>query len=160
MKTHYVLILATMLCAGPAMEATAGSRTYIRPASPDGGGLPFSGAVRVGDTLYLSGDIGLTEEMEVPADAKAEARLLMERVKGTLKDAGFTMDDLVSVTVYCSDVKHYADFNEVYREYFTGNFPARAFIGAGTLLFNARFELQGIAVGRGGEAGRREGEQN
>jgi enamine deaminase RidA (YjgF/YER057c/UK114 family) len=52
------------------------------------------------------------------------------------------------VTVYCSDVKHYADWNEVYRGYFKKEFPARAFIGSGRLLFDARFEMQGIAVKR------------
>ena len=56
-----------------------------------------------------------------------------------------TMDDLVSVTIYCSDVSHYSAFNSVYRTYFTGNYPARAFIGSGNLLFDARFEMQGIA---------------
>jgi 2-iminobutanoate/2-iminopropanoate deaminase len=58
------------------------------------------------------------------------------------------MDDLVSVQVFCSDVKHYDAFNAVYRTYFKREFPARAFIGVGTLLFNARFEVQGIAVRR------------
>ena len=58
------------------------------------------------------------------------------------------MDDLVFVTVYCSDVKHYETFNKVYPKYFKSEFPARAFIGAGTLLFDARFEMQGIAVKR------------
>ena len=73
---------------------------------------------------------------------------MLENVQRTLKSAGFTMDDLVFVQVFCSDVKHYDDFNKVYRTYFTKEFPARAFIGAGTLLFNARFEMQGIAVQR------------
>ena len=59
-----------------------------------------------------------------------------------------TMDDLVSVQIFCSDVAHYDAFNAVYRTYFEGDFPARAFIGAGTLLFDARFEVQGIAVRR------------
>ena len=70
----------------------------------------------------------------------------MEQFKATLAEAGMTLDDLVSVTIYCSDVSHYAAFNGVYRTYFNGNFPARAFIGAGNLLFDARFEMQGIAV--------------
>jgi reactive intermediate/imine deaminase len=127
---------------------SAETRTYIDPGSPAGDAPPYSGAVRVGDTLYLSGDIGLTEDEQVPDDPKEEARLLMELYKARLAKAGYTMDDLVTVTVYCSDVKFYADFNEVYRQYFQENFPARAFIGAGTLLFNARFEMQGIAVKR------------
>ena len=123
-------------------------RSYVRPSLPDSSGPPFSGAVRVGDTLYLSGDIGLDENDTVPATAKAEATLLLDGIKATLEAAGFTMDDLVTVTVYCSDVVHYADFNEIYRGYFKKEFPARAFVGAGTLLFDARFELQAIAVKR------------
>lgn len=102
----------------------------------------------MGDTLYLAGDIGLTTEQQVPDDPKDEARLLMERFNARLTKAGYTMDDLVTVTVYCSDVKYYAEFNDVYRQYFKENFPARAFVGAGTLLFDARFEMQGIAVKR------------
>ena len=70
----------------------------------------------------------------------------MEQFKATLEEASMTMDDLVSVTIYCSDVAHYDAFNSVYRTYFSGVYPARAFIGAGTLLFDARFEIQGIAV--------------
>lgn len=59
------------------------------------------------------------------------------------------MDDLVFVQVFCSDVVHYAAFNAVYRTFFTKEFPARAFYGVGgPLLFNARFEVQGIAVKR------------
>ena len=84
----------------------------------------------------------------MPDDPRAEARLLLESIKRTLGEAGFTMDDLVYVTVYCSDVKHWADWNAVYRSYFKREFPARAFIGSGRLLFDARFEMQGIAVKR------------
>ena len=58
------------------------------------------------------------------------------------------MDDLVSVQVHSSDVEDYAAFNGVYRTFFTETFPARAFLGAGTLLFGARFEVLGIAVRR------------
>ena len=121
------------------------SRTYIdgRSASDDNV-PPFSGAVLVGNTLYLSGALGL-EEGKVPDDAGDEARLVMNSIKRTVEAAGMTMDDIVSMQVFCSDVQHYQAFNEVYRTFFTREFPARAFIGAGTLLFNARFEVQGIA---------------
>jgi len=142
-------IIAVITVSLVATMAIAGSpRSYVRPSLPGGDGPPFSGAVRVGDTLYLSGDIGLDENQKVPATAKAEATLLLDGIKSTLESAGYTMDDLVTVTVYCSDVKHYADFNEIYRGYFTKEYPARAFVGAGTLLFDARFELQAIAVKR------------
>jgi 2-iminobutanoate/2-iminopropanoate deaminase len=62
--------------------------------------------------------------------------------------AGMTMDDLVSVQIYCSDLRHYDAFNTVYRRYFTREFPARAFLGSGPLLFGARFEVVGVAVKR------------
>jgi reactive intermediate/imine deaminase len=109
--------------------------------------LPFSDAVLVGDTLYLSGNGGIDPAtMQAPADPRDEARLLMENFKKTLALAGMGLEDLVSVTVYCPDLSLYADFNEVYRSYFEGDFPARAFIGSGPLLFGMRFEMQGIAV--------------
>ena len=60
-----------------------------------------------------------------------------------------TMDDLVTATVYCPDVKtYYAPFNTVYRQYFKKEFPARAFVGSGPLLFDSKFEMQAIAVKR------------
>jgi 2-iminobutanoate/2-iminopropanoate deaminase len=125
------------------------TRRYIAPrTAADAGVPPFSGAVQVGKTLYLSGSIGLDENQKVPATAEAEARLLLDSIQRTLKEAGLTMDDLVFVQVFCSDVKHYDAFNQVYRTYFKKEFPARAFIGAGKLLFDARFEMQGIAVQR------------
>ena len=125
------------------------TRRYIAPrTAADAGVPPFSGAVQVGKTLYLSGNIGLDENQKVPATAEAEARLLLDSIQRTLKEAGLTMDDLVFVQVFCSDVKHYDAFNQVYRTYFKKEFPARAFIGAGKLLFDARFEMQGVAVQR------------
>ena len=125
------------------------ARRYIEPrTTADAGQPPYSGAVQVGNTLYLSGDIGVDEKQQVPATAEAEAKRLLDAIQARLKSAGFTMDDLVFVQVFCSDVKHYDAFNQVYRTYFTKEFPARAFVGAGTLLFNARFEMQAIAVKR------------
>jgi 2-iminobutanoate/2-iminopropanoate deaminase len=145
---HRIVAAAMMTMVVVGSISAGEARTYVRPSLPGGDGPPFSGAVRVGDTLYLSGDIGLDENRKVPATAKAEATLLLDSIQATLAEAGYTMDDLVTVTVYCSDVTHYADFNEVYRTYFTKEFPARAFVGAGTLLFDARFEMQAIAVKR------------
>lgn len=129
--------------------ALAGERAVIKPRlASDANALPFSGAVLVGDTLYLSGDIGLDENRQIPDTAEAEARLVMDSIQATLKEAGMSMDDLAFVQIFCSDVSHYDAFNSVYRQYFTREFPARAFIGAGKLLFNARFEVQAIAVKR------------
>ena len=109
---------------------------------------PFSSAVKVGDTLYLSGQLGLGPDRKPPTDVTEEAKLVMEAVKKQLADAGMTPDDLVSVQIFCSDVRHYDAFNAVYRTYFTKEFPARAFLGSGALLFGARFEIVGVAVKR------------
>ena len=145
-------MLSTMaLVASAALfsaDASAQAVTYVNPGSPaDASGPPFSSAVMVGNTLYLSGNGGIdAATMTVPEDPKDEAKLLMENFKAVLAEAGMTLDDLVYVTVYCSDLSLYSDFNEVYRTYFSGDFPARAFIGSAPLLFGMRFELQGIAV--------------
>jgi 2-iminobutanoate/2-iminopropanoate deaminase len=70
----------------------------------------------------------------------------MDAVKHTIESAGFQMDDLVSVTVYCTDLDLYDAFNSVYRTYFHGKFPARAFIGVKSLVRGAHFEVSGIAI--------------
>ena len=107
----------------------------------------FSEAVLAGNTLYISGHLGIDPKTGKPgATPEEEARFVMESVKRTVEAAGMTMDDIVSVQVFCSDVSVFDAFNSVYRTYFHGNYPARAFIGAGKLLFGARFEVQGIAV--------------
>jgi len=135
------------LFIGMAPDLAAQAREYVNPRHASDEGLPFSGAVWVGDLLFLSGALGL-ENGQVPSDAREEARLVMESIKRTLEAADLTMDDLVSVQVFCSDVDLYDIFNSVYRTYFTETYPARAFLGSGTLLFGARFEVQGIASRR------------
>jgi 2-iminobutanoate/2-iminopropanoate deaminase len=110
--------------------------------------FPFSDAVWAGDTLYLSGHIGLDPKTaKPPAGATEEARMVLEGIKDTLAAAGLEMSDLVSLQIFCSDVSLFQEFNAVYRTYFNdGQYPARAFLGSGKLLFDARFEVQGIAV--------------
>tara|TARA_Y100001934_G_scaffold195539_1_gene230582 strand:+ start:105 stop:623 length:519 start_codon:yes stop_codon:yes gene_type:complete len=127
--------------------AMAGAKTTYFKSEVAGQDLPFSDAALVGNTLYISGKGGvLPGTRTVPEDPKEEARLLMEDFKTTLERVDMTMDDLVYVTVYCTDLSLYSDFNEVYRSYFSKDFPPRAFVGSGPLLFGLRFEMQGIAV--------------
>ena len=100
------------------------------------------------NTLYVSGTLGL-EDGQIPGTAEREAANVLDNVKSVLETAGLTMDDMVLVQVFASDVGDYDAFNSVYRTYFTSEFPARAFLGSGALLFGARFEVMGIAVRRG-----------
>jgi enamine deaminase RidA (YjgF/YER057c/UK114 family) len=104
--------------------------------------------VIAGNTLYLAGVLGLDSAGVIPDDIATEARNAMERIRGVLAEAELTMDDLVSVQIFSPDLSTYDTFNAVYREFFTGPYPARAFIGSGPLLLGARFEVQGIAVKR------------
>ena len=139
--------VAMFAMVSPALSAQ--QRQYIAPRmANDTASLPFSEAVMVGNTLYLSGTIGLLPGNRVPDSAEEEARMVMENVKATLAQAGMTMDDLVSVQVFCSDLSQYRAFNRVYATYFTREYPARAFLGVAHVLFDARFEVQGIAVRR------------
>jgi len=110
--------------------------------------LPFSNAVRAGETLYLSGRIGFNPDGKLPAEPEQEARNVLDQIQAVLKTAGMTMDDLVSVQIYCPDLRLFERFNKVYVTYFKGEFPARAFLGSGPLLFGAKFEVQAIAVKR------------
>lgn len=111
--------------------------------------LPFSDAVLVGNTLYLSGRIGfIPGTLTVPENALEEARIMLDSVKAVLAQAGMTMDDLVHVQIYTPDVSLFAAFNSVYVGYFQEALPARAFIGSGPLLFGARFEMVAVAVRR------------
>ena len=134
----------------PSPGTTASAKEIRHITLPDRkDSLPFSDGVLVGNTLYLAGKLGLDPATgKPPADVEQEIRLVLDAMKKTLAATEMTMDDLVSVQVFCPDLSLYEKFNEVYRTYFTKNFPARAFIGSGPLLRGARYEVQGIAVRR------------
>jgi 2-iminobutanoate/2-iminopropanoate deaminase len=109
--------------------------------------LPFSSGVIVGDTLYVAGTIGVDPSAaNKNISAQEEARLAMNQVKQVVEQAGMTMDDVVSVQVFCTDLANYDAFNRVYRTYFHGKYPARAFVGVDKLLFGARYEVMATAV--------------
>ena len=110
---------------------------------------PYSDGILAGNTLYLSGRIGLDPKTgKPPAEIDDEIKLMLDSMKGTLTQAGMTMDDIVYVQVFCTDLTLFDKFNPIYKSYFTKDLPARAFIGAGSLLRGGHFELQAIAVRR------------
>lgn len=111
--------------------------------------LPFTDAVLVDETLYLSGRIGIDPATGVaPASVDEELRLLFDGFVEVLAQAGMTMDDLVSVQIFSPDVSLWDRFNTAYLKRFSKELPARAFIGSGPLLKRGRFEMMGIAVRR------------
>jgi reactive intermediate/imine deaminase len=145
-----ILVIIVGITAFLAGAAKPEARRYVNIPRPGAvNNLPFSDGVLVGNTLYLAGRIGLDPKTnKPPEDVEQEAKLALDGIQATLQQAGMTMDDLVYVQVFCSDVSQFQKFNSVYRTYFKREFPARAFIGSGNLLFGGRFEVQGIAVKR------------
>ena len=148
MRSFAAKALVLVLVGGWAAIAAAEGNRHVRLKSREASDVrPFDDAVRVGNTLYLAGRIGLDPATgKPPADAAAEVRKVMDEIKSVLAQEGMTMDDLVTVQVFCTDLSLYGTFNDVYRTYFTKGFPARAFLGTGSLLAGGRFEVQGIAV--------------
>jgi len=146
LRTGLVFLAGLAVGAGALAVKAAPARRYVNlPGRAVA--APFSDAVLVGDTLYLAGRIGfLPGTRKLPPTAEEEARLVLDQFKAVLAETGMTMDDLVSVTVFCSDVSLFDTWNKVYPTYFGKDLPARAFIGSGQLLFGARFEMQAIAV--------------
>ena len=123
------------------------SRQYIN--LPRSSPAPYSDAVMLGDTLYLSGRIGIDPKTgEAPADVDQELRLLFDGFEAVLAKAGMKMDDLVWVQIYSPDVSLWERFNAAYVKRFSGEMPARAFLGSGPLLKGGRFEMLGIAAKR------------
>ena len=109
--------------------------------------LPFSSAVQVGDTLYLSGALGNvpgTLEL-VPGGIKEETRRTMDTIKATVEQFGSSMDHVAKCTIFMADMSEWPAMNMVYRTYFK-HLPARSALGASGLALGARVEIECIAV--------------
>ena len=140
----HVSLAACVLLAVSAAAQT--DRTFIKSQLAADRHLPFSSAVRVGDTVYIAGTTADPDRIAKGQSLEEEAKDLMDQIKENVEKAGLTMDDVVSVQVFCTDLANYQAFNGVYSNYFHENFPARMFIGVNKLLFGARFEVNAIAV--------------
>jgi len=110
--------------------------------------LPFSEAVRVGNILYLSGQIGIDPATSKLAEGgiTGETRQTMENIKASLEKFGSSMAEIVKCTVFLADIKDWAAMNQVYITYFPTNRPARSGLGSSGLAFGARTEIECIAT--------------
>jgi 2-iminobutanoate/2-iminopropanoate deaminase len=109
--------------------------------------LPFSEAVQLGDVLYVSGQIGnLPGTLTLaPGGIVPESRRALENVRGILERHGASLESVVKCTIFLADIADWKAFNEVYREFFRTNLPARSALGASGLALGARVELECIA---------------
>jgi reactive intermediate/imine deaminase len=123
----------------PAVEYFAAPAVAGRPA-------PFSTAVRVGDVLYLSGQIGIGPDGKLADTFEGQAKQVMENVGGALKARGLGWGDVFKCTVMIADMKNWPAFNAVYVPYFpAGKLPARSAFGANGLALGAQLELECLA---------------
>ncbi|MBO6575914.1 MAG: RidA family protein [Rhodothermales bacterium] len=128
-------------CAAPqAQDAPEPDVEYY----PFGGSAPLSEAVRVGDMIYLSGKLGLSRDGE--QGIQAETRRTMEAIKSSLEEKGSSMAHVVKCTVFLADMAEWGAMNEIYREYFPENPPARSAVGVNGMAGNARVEIECMAT--------------
>jgi 2-iminobutanoate/2-iminopropanoate deaminase len=109
--------------------------------------LPFSAARPAGDTLFVSGQIAVRPDgSPVTGDIAEQTRQVMANIGEALAEHGYGFEDVVNVTVYLSDMEHYAGMNAAYREFFpNGHFPARATVGGLQIAFGLDVEISAVA---------------
>src|SRR5437868_9236279 len=134
-------VLAVTSAAGAAPPRPAVEH-FGRP-SVNGQALPFSDAVRAGDILYLSGQLGIGPDGKLPGGIEAQTKQALENVGAILKRAGLSYRDVFHCTAFLSDMKNWPAFNSVYVTYFPeGKRPARSAFGASGLALGALLELE------------------
>ena len=112
-----------------------------------GKGYPFSESVRVGDILFISGQVGVDENNElVEGGIVGETRQIMSNIGGALGRRGLGFSDVVKCTVFLADVDEWGKFNTIYTSYFEPPYPARSALGANGLALGARLEVECIAA--------------
>lgn len=132
----------------------AGCETHPPPASraeyfpvPGQATLPFSEAVRVGDMLYLSGQIGTDSTGRlVPGGITPETKQTLTNIAAALARHGATPDDVIKCTAMLADVREWAAMNQIYVTFFRAHLPARSAFGANGLALGARLELECVAL--------------
>jgi len=132
----FALVAAVFTMVGATWQSQQAEIQYYG-SSPN---RPFSNAVRVGSTVYLSGQIGRGEGIE------AQTRASLESIKTRVEEVGGTMDDIVKCLVMLADMADFNGMNSVYTTYFNKHRPARSAFGASGLAANARVEIECIAV--------------
>jgi reactive intermediate/imine deaminase len=150
MKFARLLLAACCILTGThdVLAAESGSIEFLNSGKVLPTTLPFSEAVRVGNVLYLSGQIGIVPgSMKLaPGGLKEETRQTMENIKTSLEAHGYSLSDLIKCTVMLADISEWAAFNEVYKTFFQKRFPARSALGTNGLALGARVEVECIAA--------------
>ncbi len=139
--------LTLVLLLAPLVAAAAQDRQIVQPPNTSVG-LPFSMAVRVGNLLFLSGQIGNTPGTRELADTgiTGQTRAALENIKAVLEYAGSSLERVVKCTVFLVSMADYQAMNGVYAAYFPKDPPARSTVAGRGLEFGARVEIECIAT--------------
>jgi reactive intermediate/imine deaminase len=145
-----IAVLLFPLIQLPARAGQPPPVSYLNASGILPKGLPFSEAVRVGDLIFLSGQVGIVpgQLTLVPGGIREESQQTMENIRTVLQANGASMDDVVKCTVMLADMSEWGAFNEIYKTYFPKQFPARSAFGTSGLALGARVEVECIAVAR------------
>jgi 2-iminobutanoate/2-iminopropanoate deaminase len=136
------VMVAAMTTAADAAPPRPAVEHYGRPTL-NNQPLPFSDAVRVGDTLWLSGQLGIGADGKLPEGIEAQTRQALDNIGAILKRAGLGYGDVFHCTVMLSDMANWPAMNTVYVSYFPeGKRPARSAFGASGLALGAMIELE------------------
>lgn len=156
-KKTIALVSATILASSqPSLAEDKPAVEFLNSGKVVPATLPFSEAVRAGDTLYLSGQVGIkpgTMQL-VTGGIREEARQALENIRISLEAHGYSMRDVIKCTVMLADISEWATFNEVYKTFFTAPYPARSAFGASGLALGARVEVECVAATAGSAAAR------
>ena len=145
MKAAFALSI-TLVLSEPAMTQDRPPLERIGEPTLNGQRLPFSSAVRAGDTVYLSGALGIGPDGKLGSGIDAQARMAMDNLGNALKSAGLGWGDVTKCTVMLDDMADWPAFNKVYVTYFPdGKFPARSAFGADGLALGALVEVECMA---------------
>jgi reactive intermediate/imine deaminase len=139
------LMWLVTLAAAPVLAA---QQKEVLPVPGAVAGLPFSPAVKVGNIIYLSGQVGNrigTREL-VPGGIAAQTRQALDNIHAVLEAAGSSMDQVFKCTVFLADIAEYGAMNEVYASYFPKDPPARSTVAGSGLALGARVEIECMAT--------------
>ena len=151
MKAILFAFTSLFVAAIPALAADkpkSAAAEYLNSEQTLKANLPFSEAVRVGNTLYLSDVIGFAPNTHtlVPGGIEGQTKQVMETIRAVLERNGSSLDDVVKCTVMLADMSEWAKMNAIYVTYFTKHFPARSAMGVNGLALGAQVEIECIAI--------------
>ena len=147
LTAYYFAFLILSMSAVSAASADSVKPEFISNEVIQKLNLPFSEAVKVGHTLYLSGQLGANPKTGhlVSGGIVPETHQTMKNIHATLAKYSLGFDDLIKCTVFIKDIKQWEQFNQVYSQYFNIHFPARSALGVNGLALGAEIEMDCIA---------------